>query len=184
MTLSAVAKRYAEALADVVAAAGSKLRPEEAVRQVRAFEAALEASAELREALSTPAVPSGRKKAVVGRVADVLQLAPVARNFLFVLVDHRRMPLFAEIARSFELVADERLGYARAEVTAAQELSESQRQALDAALARLTGKRIRMKTAVDGALIGGVTARIGSAVYDGSVRGRLEALEKRLSAAE
>src|SRR5512141_3198647 len=117
MTLSAVAKRYAEALADVVAAAGSKLGPEEAVQQLRAFEAALEASADLREALSTPSVPSGRKKAVIGRVADVLKLAPVTRNFLFVLVDHRRVPLFADIAQNFELVADERLGFARAEVT-------------------------------------------------------------------
>ncbi len=182
MTLSAVAKRYAEALADVVAAAGSKLRPEEAVQQLRAFEAALEQSAELREALSTPAVPSGRKKAVVGRLAEVLKLSPVTRNFLFVLVDHRRVPLFREIAQSFELVADERLGFARAEVTAAQELSEAQRAELNAALERLTGKRIRMKTAVDDGLIGGVMAKIGSTVYDGSVRGRLEALEKRLAA--
>ncbi len=182
MTLSAVAKRYAEALADVVGAAGSKLRPEEAVQQLRAFEAALESSADLREALSTPAVPLGRKKAVIGRVAEVLGLSPVTRNFLFVLADHRRVPLFPEIGRSFELVADERLGFARADVTAAQQLSEAQREELNAALERLTGKRIRMRTAVDDSLIGGVTARIGSTVYDGSVRGRLEGLEKRLAA--
>jgi len=182
MTLSAVAKRYAEALADVVAAAGSKLRPEEAVQQLRAFDAALRASAELREALATPAVPSARKKAVIGRVAAVLGLAPVTRNFLFVLVDHRRIPLFSEIAQRFELVADERLGFARADVMAAQELSESQLAQLNAALERLTGKRIRMRTAVEDSLIGGVVAKIGSTVYDGSVRGRLEALERRLSA--
>lgn len=167
---------------DVAAAAGSKLRPEEAVQQLRAFEAALDASADLREALSTPAVPSSRKKAVIGRIADVLKLSPVTRNFLFVLVDHRRIPLFAEIARSFELVADERLGFARADVTAAQPLSDSQREQLSAALERLTGKRIRMRAAVDDALIGGVMAKIGSTVYDGSVRGRLEALERRLGA--
>jgi F-type H+-transporting ATPase subunit delta len=182
MTLSAVAKRYAEALADVVAAAGSKLRPEEAVEQLRAFQAALESSADLREALSTPSVPSSRKKAVIGRVAAVLNLSAVTRNFLFVLVDHRRIPLFAQIVRTFDLVADERLGFARAEVTAARELSEPQSAALNAALERLTGKRIRMKNAVDDALIGGVTAKIGSTVYDGSVRGLLEAMEKRLGA--
>jgi F-type H+-transporting ATPase subunit delta len=182
MTLTAVAKRYAEALADVVAAAGSKLRPEEAVEQLRAFGAALEASAELREALSTPSVPSGRKKAVIGRLAAALGLSGVTRNFLFVLVDHRRIPLFAQIAQTFELVADERLGFARAEVTAARELTELQRGALNGALERLTGKRIRMKAAVDDGLIGGVTARIGSTVYDGSVRGRLEALERKLAA--
>jgi F-type H+-transporting ATPase subunit delta len=182
MTLSALAKRYAEALADVVAAAGSKLRPEDAVEQLRAFEAALEASADLREALSTPAVPPGRKKAVIGRIADVLNLSRATRNFLFVLVDHRRIPLFAEIAQTFELVVDGRLGFARAEVRAAQPLSESQREELSAALERLTGKRVRMKHALDDSLIGGVMAKIGSTVYDGSVRGRLEALERRLAA--
>jgi F-type H+-transporting ATPase subunit delta len=182
MTLSSVAKRYAEAFADVVAAAGSKLRPEEAVQQLAAFDAALQVSAELRAALATPAVPPGRKKAVVGRLADALGLARVTRNFLFVLVDHRRIPLFSEISRIFELVADERLGFARADVSAAQELSESQRGAVNAALERLTGKRIRMRTAVDDSLVGGLVANIGSTVYDGSVRGRLEALERRLVA--
>jgi F-type H+-transporting ATPase subunit delta len=182
MTLSAVAKRYAEALADVVTRAGSGLRPEEAAAQLRAFEAALQASVELREALTTPAVPNGRKKAVVGRIAGILGLAPVVRNFLFVLVDHRRMSSTAEIIHSFELVADERLGFARADVAAARELSEAQRAALHAELERLTGKRIRMRVAADASLIGGVTARIGSTVYDGSVRGRLESLERRLGA--
>lgn len=182
MTLSAVAKRYAEALADLVVAAGSQLSPEEAVQQLRAFDDALRVSLELREALATPAVPVGRKKAVIGRLADALKLSRVTRNFLFVLVDHRRIPLFSEIVQTFELVADERLGFARAEIAAARELSESQRAELNGALEQLTGKRIRMRTAVDDALIGGVVAKIGSTVYDGSVRGRLEALERRLVA--
>jgi F-type H+-transporting ATPase subunit delta len=182
MTLSAVAKRYAEALADVVTGASSGLSPEQAAAQLRAFEAALDASFELREALATPAVPNGRKKAVVGRIAVILGLAPVIRNFLFVLVDHRRMGSLAEIIDTFELVVDERLGFARAEVTSARELSEAQRAALGAELERLTGKRIRMRVATDQSLIGGVTARIGSTVYDGSVRGQLESLERRLGA--
>ena len=114
MTLSALAKRYAEALADVVTRAGSGLSPEEAAAQLRAFEAALQASLELREALVTPAIPNSRKKAVVGRVAGILGLAPMVRNFLFVLVDHRRMGSMAEIIHCFELVVDERLGFARA----------------------------------------------------------------------
>jgi F-type H+-transporting ATPase subunit delta len=182
MTLSAVAKRYAEALADVVTRAGSGLRPEEAAAQLRAFEAAFQISPELREALTTPAVPNGRKKAVVGRIAGILGVAPLLRNFLFVLVDHRRMTSLAEIIHTFELVVDERLGFARAEVTAARELSETQRTALTAELERLTGKRIRMRVSTDASLIGGVTARIGSTVYDGSVRGQLDSLERRLGA--
>jgi F-type H+-transporting ATPase subunit delta len=113
----------------------------------------------------------------------VLELSGIARNFLFVLVDHRRIASLSEIIHSFELVVDERLGFARAEVSAASELAEGQRTALRTELERLTGKRIRARFAVDGALIGGVVARIGSTVYDGSVRGQLDSLERRLSAA-
>ena len=182
MTLSAVATRYASALADVVTAGGSSLRPEDAVAQLRAFQAALRLSPELHNALVTPAVPGSRKKAVVGRIADILQLSRIARNFLFVLVDHRRIASLTEIIHSFELVVDERLGFARAEVTAASELSEAQRTALSRQLERLTGKRIRARYAVDAALIGGVVARIGSTVYNGSVRGQLDSLQRRLSA--
>jgi F-type H+-transporting ATPase subunit delta len=183
MTLSAVATRYAHALADVVTAGGSPLRAEDAVAQLRSFESALRSSPALANALATPAVPASRKRAVVGRIAGVLELSGIARNFLFVLVDHRRIASLSEIIHSFELVVDERLGFARAEVSAASELAEGQRTALRTELERLTGKRIRARFAVDGALIGGVVARIGSTVYDGSVRGQLDSLERRLSAA-
>jgi len=79
-------------------------------------------------------------------------------------------------------IIDERLGYARAEVASARELTETQRTALNAQLERLTGKRIRMRFQVDESLIGGVVARIGSTVYDGSLRGQLASLESRLRA--
>jgi F-type H+-transporting ATPase subunit delta len=182
MTLSAVAKRYAEALADVVTASGSGLRADQAVAELRAFDEALGTSAELREVLSSPAAPTSRKKAVVDRIAVKLELSQVTRNFLFVLVDHRRMGLLAEIAQTFEITVDERLGFARADVTSAAELSERQRSLLSAELEQLTGKRIRMRVAIDDGLIGGVVARIGSTVYDGSVRGQLQSLERRLGA--
>jgi F-type H+-transporting ATPase subunit delta len=182
MTLSAVATRYAHALADVVTAAGSTLRAADALTQLRAFEAALRSSVELQNALTTPAVPAARKRAVVGRIAGTLELSQIARNFLFVLVDHRRITSLAEIIHSFELVVDERLGFARAEVSSATALTEPQRAAVNGRLERLTGKRIRARYAVDGALIGGVVARIGSTVYNGSVRGQLDSLQRRLGA--
>jgi F-type H+-transporting ATPase subunit delta len=180
MTLSAVATRYAKALADVTTAAAG-LRPEEALSQLRAFEGALAASHELQNALTTPAVPASRKRAVVARIAGILKLSLIARNFLFVLIDHRRIALLGEILHSFELIVDERLGFARAEVSSPRELTESQRGAINTQLEHLTGKRIRMRFAVDPELIGGVVARIGSTVYDGSVRGQLQTLGRRLS---
>ena len=180
MTLSAVATRYAKALADVTTAAAGGLRPEDALAQLRAFESALSSSRELLNALITPAVPLSRKRAVVGRIAGLLKLSPIARNFLFVLIDHRRIALLGAILDSFELIVEERLGFARAEVSSPSELTETQRGAIATQLESITGKRIRMRFAVDAALIGGVVARIGSTVYDGSVRGQLQTLGRRL----
>lgn len=182
MTLSAVATRYAHALADVVTASASTLRPQDAVAELRSFESVLESSIELHNALTTPAVAGSRKKAVVGRIADQLKLSRVTRNFLFVLVDKRRITSLSEIIRTFELVVDERMGFARADITTASELAEPERTRLVTQLERISGKRIRAHYAVDEAIIGGVTARIGSTVYDGSVRGELENLNRRLSA--
>jgi len=181
MTRSAVATRYANALADVVAATGSPLAPQAAISELRAFESALRSSPELNNALITPAVPGSRKKAVIGRIADLLKLSRISRNLLFVLIDHRRIASLSDILQTFETVLDERLGFARADVASARGLTDDQRSALTACLERLTGKRIRTQFAVDQALIGGVMARIGSTVYDGSVRGQLLGLQRRLS---
>jgi F-type H+-transporting ATPase subunit delta len=180
MIASALAARYAKALADVVTAADSPVRPPEVLDELRAFQATLQSSTELYAVLNSPAVPASRKKAVVGRIADDLQVSPVARNFLFVLIGHRRIPAFAEILESFELVLDEHLGYARAEAASARELSAAQRAEVSATLERLSGKRVRMRFKIDESLIGGVLARIGSTLYDGSVRGQLQSLERRL----
>ena len=181
MTTSAIATRYANALADVVTAPSGGVLPEDALRELRDFESTLRSSAELYNSLTSPAVPPARKRAVVGRIADELKLSRVTRNFLFVLIDHRRIASLDAVVHSLETTLDERLGFARADVTSARELSEAQRAALNQQLERTTGKRIRMHFAVDAALIGGVVARIGSTVYDGSVRGQLEALGRRLS---
>jgi len=116
----------------------------------------------------------------VARVGALLDLSQVSRNFLFVLVDHRRIAVLPDILQSLEVVLDQRLGFARAEVLAARELTEAQRTALHGELERISGKRIRARFGVDASLIGGVLARIGSTVYDGSVRGQLETLGRRL----
>jgi F-type H+-transporting ATPase subunit delta len=180
MTLTAVAARYAEALADLVTAPNSPVRPQDALDEFRAFESTLRSSGELYTALTTPAVPLSRKKAVIARIADDLQVSQLIRNFLFVVAGHHRIPLLSEILQSFEVALDERLGYVRAEVASARELSAEQRNALNAALERLSGKRVRMRFTIDDSLIGGVMARIGSTVYDGSVRGQLQSMERRL----
>jgi F-type H+-transporting ATPase subunit delta len=182
MTLSAVASRYAHALADVVTASGAPLSAEEAVTQLKAFEATLRSSAALQNALTTPAVPAARKRAVIARIGYMLELSQIIRNFLYVLVDHRRLSSLSEIMHSFELAVDQRLGFERAEVTSAAELNEDQQDELRIRLEQVSGKRLRARYSVDRNLIGGILARIGSTVYDGSVRGQLDILRDRMRA--
>lgn len=182
MTLTAVATRYANALADIVTARGSALTADTALRELQAFQSAVGQSPELAAALETPAVAGARKKAVIGRLVELLKLSPITRNFLYVLIDHRRIGSLAEIVRAFETAMDDRMGIVPAEVASAFEMDERARMALAAELEKLTGKRIRMSFAVDHSLIGGVVAKVGSTLYDGSVRGSLESLGRRLSA--
>ena len=147
------------------------------------FEAALQASPELQNALITPAVPASRKRAVVDRLADMLELSRIARNFLFVLIDHRRIACCARYLHSFRAdsgrtagLRARRSGFGpRVERTAARRAQPRNWSGLPASASACD-------YAVDGALIGGVVARIGSTVYDGSVRGQLQTLERRLSA--
>jgi F-type H+-transporting ATPase subunit delta len=182
MTHSALASRYASALVDVATDPKSKVDPHQALRELRSFEEVLHSSAELRNALTSPSVPPARKRAVVGRIGERLGVSRVARNFLFVLTDHRRIAILPEALDAFDLLLDQRLGFARAEISSASEMDQQQRELISHELEQLTGKRVRTRFSVDGALIGGLVARIGSTVYDGSVRGRLEALSRRLAA--
>jgi len=184
MTTSAVAARYANAFADVITARTSGVTPEIALAEVRAFEGLMRSSAELSNALTTPAVAPPRKRAVVGKLAERLGLSRLSRNFLFVLLDHRRIASLGQIIQTLEQVLDERMGFARVEIAAARELSDDQRRAIELQLARITGRRIRMQFSVDESLIGGAIARVGSTIYDGSVRGQLHTLARRMAAGE
>ena len=85
-----------------------------------------------------------------------------------------------EDAEFGELLLDERLGYVRADVSTAKELSDSQRANLEAQIAKLAGKKAKLKFSTDPTLVAGVVARVGSTVYDGSVRGQLEQLRTKL----
>jgi F-type H+-transporting ATPase subunit delta len=178
----AAASRYAKALVDLATAPGAAVSPRQVSDQLCAFEAALASSVELRRILLSPAVPPVRKRAVVGRLGQALGLAALVRNFLYVVIDHRRVARIGEIRAAFDTLLDERLGLVRADVASAVPLTETEQQAVAAQLTRLSGRRVRAEFAVDAALIGGVKAQVGSTVYDGSVRGQLETLRRKLAA--
>jgi F-type H+-transporting ATPase subunit delta len=179
---SALASRYAKALADAVLSPGSGADPRQSLAELRAFEQMVEASPELRNVLLSPAVPTVRKRAVVARFVPLVPLSPLIRNFLFVMIDRRRADLLGEMSAAFEAALDERTGWVRAEVQSAGPLTEAQRASLQDELSRVASKQVRCDFSVDPALIGGVVARIGSTVYDGSVRTQLESLRERLVA--
>jgi F-type H+-transporting ATPase subunit delta len=178
---SAVAHRYARALADIVMEPGSPLKPEDAVAQVKSVEALLDESPELRVALLTPAIPTSRKRAVMGKLLERTGASPLIRNFVYVVIDHRRIGVIGEIREALELELDARQGVVRAEVTSAEPLNAPLSAGLESRLSSLTGKRMRLRFDVDPSLVGGVIARIGSTVYDGSVRGELQQLGKKLA---
>ena len=158
------------------------MKPEDAVAQLRAVDAIIQGSPELRNALLTPAIQNSRKRAVMAKLLEQAGGgSPLIRNFTYVLIDHRRITMMGEIREAFELEIDQRLGFARAEVTSATALDHRVSANLETELSRLTGKRMRLRFDVDPALLGGVMARIGSTVYDGSVRGELLQLGRKLA---
>jgi len=178
---TAVAHRYARALVDVVMEPGSPLKPEDAVKQLAAVETLIQESPELRIALLTPAIQTSRKRAVMAKLLERIGGSLLIRNFVYVVIDHRRIGAIADIRQAFEEQLDERLGFVRAEVTSAAPLDGPQTEGLESELARLTGKRMRLRFDIDPALLGGVVARIGSTVYDGSIRGELQELGRKLA---
>jgi len=181
MTSSVIVNRYANALVDVVLAPGADITPAEAAVQLRSFASAVQASSDLRVLMASPAVPKARKRLVIRRIAETMNLGHVTRNFLLVLLDHQRAMALAEMVDAFEVILDERLGFLRADVRSASALSPQQQEELAARLGNVAGQQVRLRFSVDPDLIGGVTARMGSKVYDGSVRGRLAGMRRRLA---
>ena len=102
------------------------------------------------------------------------------RNYLFVIVDQRRAGMLIEIEQAFSALLDARQGITQATVTSAAELTDEERAELDAALAKLTGQKVQAQFKTDAALIGGAVVRIGSTIYDGSVRAQLDRLRVRM----
>jgi F-type H+-transporting ATPase subunit delta len=177
--LKSASLRYANAMADIALAQGAA---EPAAKQLREFGAAYAQSAELRTFLASPAVSIEDKHAVIEKIVARLGASKIIRNFLFVLADHRRTHLIPEVILAFHEVIRQREGVAEAEVSSAVELSAAQKNEMAATLARLTGKKIETKYALDAALLGGAVVRIGDTIYDGSLRSRLNAMRARLAA--
>ncbi len=176
----AVASRYSRALAEVVFAPQCSTKPEQVIADLDAILAAVAGSPDLVRILRSPAVSLNQKRTILEKLSAQLGGSPVTANLLKVVSDHGRITILKEIKRSFQQVVDERHGVARAEITTAQPMAPEQKIQLEAALGRLSGKSILATYQQDDALIGGAVAKIGSLIYDGSVRGQLATLRRKL----
>lgn len=176
----AAASRYARALAEVVFAPQSKVSPEQLITELDAVLEAMSVSPQLVHILRSPAVSLQAKRNLLEKLSAKLGASPTTINLLRVVSDHNRIAILKQIRSSFQSVVDERHGVARAEITTAQAIAPEQKTQLEAALGRLSGKRVLATYQQDDALIGGAVAKIGSMIYDGSVRGKLATLRRKL----
>jgi F-type H+-transporting ATPase subunit delta len=177
---AAFASRYARAFADVTASA--KLDPVELDRQLNDFLGTWDGSAELRELFMNPAVPATQKISILDKLNAKMGLQRELRNLLAVLINNDRIGEVHEVAAAWRAEMQERLGIRQAEIVTARELGPEERAELVAGVGKLAGSRIEPSFKLDASIIGGTVVRIGSTVYDGSVRGRLERLKEALIA--
>jgi F-type H+-transporting ATPase subunit delta len=178
--LKAIAEKYAGALADVAIAQGvaPKIQAE-----LKVFREMADESLELRLFLANPSTQRAGKHLVIEKLVERTESSRLLRNFLFLLVDHRRTSLLPDIESSFQHLLDSRMGVTRAEVTSADELTGEEKAELTRVMEKLTGStKVEARFLTDPALVGGAIVRVGSKIYDGSVRAQLNALRSRLSA--
>jgi F-type H+-transporting ATPase subunit delta len=177
--MASVASTYARAFADVVLEA--HLDPARSVDGLRGIEGLLKESVELRRVWENPAVPGDQKRKLLDAIAQREGMEPHVRNLVAVLIDHRRIPFLERITEQLEKELDARLGFAEAQVTSARELRDGEKRALEAQIAKVTGKKVRAHFGLDSSLLGGAVVRVGSTIYDGSVKGQLERIRQAIS---
>lgn len=178
MSLQTVARRYASALADVIIARGE----EAAVREeLAAWEKMIAGNAPLLEAFSNPTVAYEQKGKVLNELISRTKVRPTTANFLRILLKNQRLAELPQVNAKLAHVLDERSGVVSAQVTSARPVPEATKKALEDKLAEMTSKKVRLSFGTDESLLGGIVTRIGSTIYDGSVRNQLMRMGEELA---
>ena len=178
--MAAFVARYAQAFVEVVTAA--RLDTAAIDQQLTDFLATWNGSAELREFFVNPAISALQKVEILDKLNAKLGLLKELRNLVAVLIDNDRIGHVAEVAQAYRRLLQEQLGIRQAEIVTARELGEQERRALVAEVGKMAGSRVEASFKLDKSILGGTVVRIGSTVYDGSVRGRLTRLKEALMA--
>jgi F-type H+-transporting ATPase subunit delta len=176
--MSVLSLRYAHAFASV--ASSSHLDTAAAQQQLSDFSKTFAGSHDLREVLMNPSITNDQKLKVLDAISARIGMLPQVRNFIAVIMDHQRLAELDEILAEYHAVADEEAHTAEAEITSAHPLNDQDRAELESQVARLAGGRVRTTYLQDPALLGGAVVRIGSTVYDGSIRAQFQQLKEKL----
>ena len=177
--MASVASTYARAFADVVFDA--HLDAGRAISGLRQITALFNQSQDLRRVWENPAVPADQKRKLLDAIVQREGIERQVRNLVAVLIDQRRLPFLSRIIEQLEKELDARLGFAEAQISSARELADAEKRALEAQIAKTTGKKVRASYGLDPSLLGGAVVRIGSTIYDGSVKGQLEKIKEAIS---
>jgi len=178
MTNRSAARRYARALFDVSL---QEADPPQVARELDAFAELMQTNAELERALTNPAVPAARKSAAVAALVERLAPSTVVSKLLVLLAGRDRLVLVPDVAASFRERLLDHQQVVRAEVTSAVPLPDAAVEKLKASLAKATGRDVLVTAKVDASILGGVVAKVGSVVFDGSVTRQLERMRARLA---
>jgi F-type H+-transporting ATPase subunit delta len=173
-----IARRYARALLDVAAEAGNLDALSE---QLSAFVRAMQGSPDLSGILLNPAFSRAQRTSVVEAVLESGKFALPLANLIRLLVDRNRLVYLPDISRLFNDMADQRAGRVKGKVTSAVPLSKEAVERLSRSLEVITQRKVQLEQRVDPSLLGGVSAQVGSVVYDGSLRSQLEELRRTLA---
>ena|ERR1700733_2656251 len=177
--MASVINTYARAFADAVLSGHHD--PDKTLREARAVTDLVAGSKELREVWETPSITPAQKRAVLDAIVAQEGISKVVRNFVAVLIDHRRIKFLGPIVKQFETELDQRLGFTETEIISAHELDQKERQILESQMQKLTGKKIRAHYSRDESILGGAIVKVGSTIYDGSVVGQLERIKQAIS---
>jgi F-type H+-transporting ATPase subunit delta len=177
--MASVSSTYARALADVVF--DKHLDPATTLRETQSLSELVGASKELREVWEAPSIPADQKRKLLDAIVAREGISRAVRNFVAILIDHRRINFLADIAKQLEEELNRRLGFAEAEIISSRPLGDSERIALESQIEKMTGKKVRANYALDPSILGGAIVRLGSTIYDGSVKGQLERIREQLS---
>lgn len=178
MSLQTVARRYASALADVVI---ERREEREVQQEIASWASLIEGNPQLKEVFANPTVAYDQKQNVLEELISRTHVRPTTASFLRVLLRNQRLAQLPEVAERFGRILDERGGVVAAQITTARPIPEELKKSLHDALASATGRTVRMTFATDETIIGGMVARIGSTVFDGSVQNHLERLAAGLA---